>query len=71
MPTQRKLVEISLKQQGIDWVESEGGRVHSRAEPHFCQVGWRVSAAAYRKWWRDRARIRAEPVARFRLIGGG
>ncbi|ETO68144.1 hypothetical protein F444_15001, partial [Phytophthora nicotianae P1976] len=71
MPAQRKSVEISLKQQAIDWIESKGGGIPSRAEPHFRQLGWRVSASAYRKWWRDRDQIRTESVARFRLFGGG
>ncbi|ETL45296.1 hypothetical protein L916_04585, partial [Phytophthora nicotianae] len=35
----RKPVEISLKQQAIDWIESEGGGIPSRAEPHFRQLG--------------------------------
>ncbi|ETO70560.1 hypothetical protein F444_12982 [Phytophthora nicotianae P1976] len=71
MPAQRKSLEISLKQQAIDWIESEGGGIPSRAEPHFRQLGWRVSASAYHKWWRDWDQIRTESVARFRLFGGG
>ncbi|ETI30203.1 hypothetical protein F443_22678 [Phytophthora nicotianae P1569] len=58
MPAQRKSLEISLKQQAIDWIESEGGGIPSRAEPHFRQLGWRVSASAYHKWWRDWDQIR-------------
>ncbi|KAG3011800.1 hypothetical protein PC119_g13082 [Phytophthora cactorum] len=49
MPASRKSVELSLKRQAIDWIATEGGGVPSRAEAHFCQRGWRVKAACFRR----------------------
>ncbi|KAG3112364.1 hypothetical protein PI124_g8435 [Phytophthora idaei] len=71
MPVRRKSVELSLKRQAIDWIATEGGGVPSRAEAHFRQRGWRVKAACFRRWWRQRDEILAATGSRRRLQGAG
>ncbi|KAG3145173.1 hypothetical protein PI126_g13843 [Phytophthora idaei] len=71
MPARRKSVELSLKRQAIDWIATEGGGVPSRAEAHFRQRGWRVKAACFRRWWRQRDEILAATGSRRRLQGAG
>ncbi|KAG3232507.1 hypothetical protein PI124_g22413 [Phytophthora idaei] len=71
MPARRKSVELSLKRQAIDWIATEGGGVPSRAEVHFRQRGWRVKAACFRRWWRQRDEILASTGSRQRLQGAG
>ncbi|ETI39625.1 hypothetical protein F443_14791 [Phytophthora nicotianae P1569] len=71
MPARRKSVELSIKKQALDWIATEGGGVPSRAEAHFRQRGWRISAACFREWWRKRDEILAAAGSRRRLEGGG
>ncbi|KAE9206047.1 hypothetical protein PF002_g20132 [Phytophthora fragariae] len=71
MPAKRKSIEISIKQQAIEWIATEGGGVPSRAEAHFRKRGWRITASCFRQWWRDRDQILAEHGARRRIVGGG
>ncbi|KAG2888950.1 hypothetical protein PC115_g19907 [Phytophthora cactorum] len=71
MPARRKSVKLSLKRQAIDWIATEGGGVPSRAEAHFRQRGWRVKAACFRRWWRQRDEILAATGSRRRLQGAG
>ena len=71
MPARRKSVELSIKKEAIEWIATEGGGVPSRAEAHFRKKGWRISASAFRQWWRNRDQILAASGDRRRLTGGG
>ncbi|GMF44502.1 unnamed protein product [Phytophthora fragariaefolia] len=70
MPARRKSVKLSIKRQAIEWIASEGGGVPSRAEAHFRALGWCISAAEFRQWWRNRDQILAGQGNRRRLDGG-
>ncbi|KAG6951340.1 hypothetical protein JG688_00013770, partial [Phytophthora aleatoria] len=50
MPARKKSVELSIKQQAIEWMATKGGGVLSHAEAYFGQRGWRISAACGREW---------------------
>ncbi|KAF1789198.1 hypothetical protein GQ600_10501 [Phytophthora cactorum] len=71
MPVRRKSVELCIKRRAIEWIATEVGGVPSRAEAHFRQLGWRISASAFRQWWRNRDEILAGQGNRRRLEGAG
>ncbi|KAG2778455.1 hypothetical protein PC129_g19110 [Phytophthora cactorum] len=69
MPARRKSVELSIKQQAIEWMATKGGGVLAHAEAYYRQRGWRISAACGREWKRKRGEIRVAYANRRRLDG--
>ncbi|KAG3171876.1 hypothetical protein C6341_g10386 [Phytophthora cactorum] len=62
---------ISLTTFGLVSAVLQGGGVPSRPEAPFRQRGWRVKAACFRRWWRQRDEILAATGSRRRLQRAG
>ena len=71
MSRQRQAVSIGRKQEVIQWIETAGEGVPTRAVAHFRSQGWSVDGGAVRRWWRLREKIRAAAPHQARVAGGG
>ncbi|DAZ94669.1 TPA: LOW QUALITY PROTEIN: hypothetical protein N0F65_000949 [Lagenidium giganteum] len=72
MPTQRMPKTYKEKKEVITWIETSGGGVPTRAEKRFRDVlGWKVSGAQIRCWWKNREAVMQATDTRLRMSGGG
>ena len=60
------------KREVIEWINVCGGGVPTRALRHFKgELGWKVSAAQIRYWWKNWDAILSSPALQCRIPGGG
>jgi hypothetical protein len=67
----RKSIPLSQKKEAIEWIMGPGKGVPSRAEKHFSELNWDVSASSFRKWWKNRDKIMNDTSTKKRITGGG
>ncbi|KAE9157596.1 hypothetical protein PF004_g32161, partial [Phytophthora fragariae] len=67
----RKSIPLSMKKEAIQWIMGPGKGVPSRAEKHFGELNWDVSASSFRKWWKNRDKILGDSGSKKRISGGG
>eukprot|EP00644_Phytophthora_capsici_P002192 jgi/Phyca11/114952/e_gw1.27.538.1 len=71
MTSRRNSISIWKKKEVIDWINTTGEGVPSRAAAHFRSLGWNFDPATARRWWRQRDEIWAAKPTQMRLAGGG
>ena len=71
MPRARIPKTNKEKKEVVAWIENVGGGVPTRAVKHFRDVmGWKVTGAQIRYWWKHRDAIKGAPDLQLRLSGG-
>lgn len=71
MPRSRVPKSMLEKKEVIDWIE-RNGEVPTRAVAHFQnELGWKISGAQVRYWWKKKESIKKAPIYRSRLQGAG
>ncbi|EGZ24817.1 hypothetical protein PHYSODRAFT_436394, partial [Phytophthora sojae] len=71
MTPKRNSISNWKKQEVINWINTVGEGVPSRASAHFRSLGWDFDPATARRWWRQREEILTAPPTRSRVPGGG
>ncbi|DBA00699.1 TPA: hypothetical protein N0F65_001170 [Lagenidium giganteum] len=71
MTIKRHAVDISTKQEVVNWIAKDGNVIPNRAVKHFRSLGTQLDAGNVWKWWRERDNILAANPMRKRLKGGG
>ncbi|KAE9049310.1 hypothetical protein PR003_g3341 [Phytophthora rubi] len=71
MAGKRNSISMWKKKEVVDWINSEGDGVASRATAHFRTLGWSLDPALARRWWRQREEKWAARPTQQRVSGGG
>ena len=71
MSRKRSPIELSKKQEVIEWIANEGHGVATRAVKHFRGLGWDLDPETVRAWWRKREQIQDAAPSQKRLKGAG
>eukprot|EP00644_Phytophthora_capsici_P018802 jgi/Phyca11/132226/e_gw1.143.17.1 len=71
MASRRNSIPLWKKKEVLDWVNSAGDGIPSRAVSHFRSRGWDLDPGTVRRWWRNREDIWAAKPYQQRLSGGG
>ncbi|KAF1795370.1 hypothetical protein GQ600_11557 [Phytophthora cactorum] len=60
-----------MKKEVLDWINTAGQEIPSRAVSYFRERGWDLDPGTVRRWWSKRAEIWAGNPHQQRLAGGG